>query len=154
MENREKLCELIENLNESGLEFIMTLLQRMDESEEYNKNTTPERIEELKQMEVQERIRREERREKERERIAYEEAIEEYNRQREYKKSLTGREKHLFDVLDNVKIDTRYHMSFWEVKLFSEMYNNNLFNGMLDVFRYGYIKGQRYECARRKKVQA
>jgi hypothetical protein len=38
--------------------------------------------------------------------------------------------------------------------LISNAYKNDLFGGSYDIFRYGFLKGQRAEKARRKKVAA
>lgn len=134
MADKEKLLQLIDNFNDSGLDMIMKFVQMFDGVEEYNIHTTPERLEELKQIEEQKKIS--------------------YEGQQSFKESLTRKEEHLFKVLNNVKIDSRYAMKMWELRLLVDTYNNNLIDGSLDIFCYGYIKGQRTERARRKKVQA
>lgn len=150
MADKEKLLQLIGNFNDNGLDMIMKFVLMFDGVEEYNIRTTPERLEELKKIEEHERIQNAEQQEK----IMYDRAVAERTRQQKFKESLMGKEKHLFETVNNVKINARYTMQAWELRLLADTYNNNLIDGSWDIFRYGYIKGERSERARRKKVQA
>jgi hypothetical protein len=53
MSSREIIDNMLQNLNEDGLSLLADLFGSMDTKERYNKNTMPERLEELKQIEEQ-----------------------------------------------------------------------------------------------------
>lgn len=153
MADKEKLLQLIGDFNDSGLDMITKFVQMFDGVEEYNIHTTPERLEELKQIEEHERIQYAEKEGKEQEIIMYDRAATEYARQREFKESLTGKEKIFFDKIKGVKVNKRYCMRGWELDLLVNTYKNNLTNGLFDTYCCGYMRGQRYERSRRKKVK-
>jgi hypothetical protein len=75
----------------------------------------------------------------------------EYQRCLEYKESLTGNDKKLFDMIERVYPNARYCLTQDELILLAKVYENNLINGSFDIFRYGFLKGQRAERARRKR---
>jgi hypothetical protein len=146
MTNREIIENMLQNLNENGLSHLANLFGDMDTKERYNKNTTQERLEELKQIEEQKENQR---------KINYEnesmkKAGEEYDRIKTSKSALMGREKHFFEQIEGVKVSERYYMKYWELSLLYDIYNNNLINGCLAIFKYGLLKGQRAEQNRRR----
>lgn len=153
MTNKDTLIQMINNLNEDGIELLFKIIGDFDSVEKYNKNTTPERIAELQQIEEQRDEHEKANREAEREKASFERAQAEYRRQEEFKASLTGKEKRFFEVIDSVKSTnwSRYCLDYWELMLLVDVYNNNLINGSFDIFRYGFLKGQRAEKARMRK---
>jgi hypothetical protein len=40
-----------------------------------------------------------------------------------------------------------------EVMIFADIHNNNLINGSTDIFKYGFLKGQRAEKSRQKGLR-
>ena len=142
MTNKDKLIQMINNLNESGIDLILKLFKDCDQIEMYNINTTPERIAELQQIEELKEEQRKEQFEEEQKRAYYERSRAEYNRTKEFRASLTGKEKRLIETLKNVD-PGNYNMCTNEVILFADIYNNNLINGRTDLFNYGFLKGQR-----------
>jgi hypothetical protein len=150
MTNKDRLIEMIENLNESGIDLLLYLFGDMDKKERYNKNTTSKRIVELQQIEKQLEEQRKSQFEEERKRVSFEMAQTEYRRQKEFKASLTGKEKRFFEVIEGVNPGSRYCMNYWEMCLLADVYNNSLLDGNYDIFRYGFLKGQRAEINKRK----
>lgn len=144
MTNREQLIQMINNLNENGIDLLLYFFGDMDKKERYNINTTPERVAELKQMEEQEKAERE----AERERAS----LGKCRQEEEFKASLTGKEKRFFETIDSIKPGTRYALCLWELELLSRAYNNSLFEGGYDAFKYGFLKGQKFEINRRKAI--
>jgi hypothetical protein len=53
MTSREKIEEVINQLNEDGLKLMISLCSMIPNIEVYNINTTPERLAELKQIDEQ-----------------------------------------------------------------------------------------------------
>jgi hypothetical protein len=145
MKNKELLIQMINSLNDDGIGLLSWLFGDFDKIEEYNNNTTNERIQEIRQNEIME----EKQRDIEKEKTAYENARKEYDRQIKFKASLTGKEKHLIEKIEKVNLG-RYDMSCWELMLLANVYNNNLINGSMDIFRYGFMKGQKAE---KEKIQ-
>lgn len=72
-------------------------------------------------------------------------AREEYKRQKEFKTQLPDEEKEFFSTIKSVSIDDQYDLSSEKHLLIADAYNNNLINGGLDLYRYGYLQGQRAE---------
>jgi len=54
-------------------------------------------------------------------------------------------------VIENVTCEDRYTLKYWQLILLSKVYNNNLINGCSDIFRYGFINGQKSERAKYRK---
>lgn len=154
MTNKDQLLQVINNLNEIGINSLLYLFGNFDKIELYNINTTPERIAELQQIDKQKEEQRKAQYEEDRERASFERAQAEYKRQTEFKAALTGREKKFFELIESVKPKTCYCLDYWEMILLADAYNNNLINGCYDIFRYGFLKGQRAEKNRRKRAQA
>lgn len=152
MTNREKLIQMINNLNVNGINLLVNLFGDLDHIEKYNKDTTPERLAELQLIEKQKEEFENAEREANKKKAAYERVRAEQKRQEEYKSSLTGREKRFFEVIENVKSTdwSRYSFELWELMLLADVYNNNLIDGSNDIFCYGFMKGQRAEKNRRK----
>lgn len=149
MTYNERLLQAIENLNESGLELVLSAVEIFSQNEKYNRNTSRERLEELQKIHTEEERHSEE----EKNRLLFERAQAECERQREFKASLVGREKHFFDVLEYVHIPDRYDMKYWEMMLLTDTYNNSLLDGLHYILNYGFMKGQRAEKNRAKKVR-
>lgn len=150
MTNKDRLDQMINNLNENGINTLLYLFGDFDKIERYNINTTPERIAELQQIEKQRDEQEKANREAEREKASFERAQAEYRRQEEFKASLTGKEKRFFEVVDGIK-PGGYCMNYSEMMLLADAYNNNLIDGSYDIFKYGFLKGQRSERAKRKR---
>lgn len=152
MTNKDKLIQMINNLNENGIDLITRLFSDMDKNEKYNKFTTPEKLAELLEIEKQKEEQRKEQLKADREKTSLERARAEYKRQEEFKASLTGKEKRLLEIIKSVQ-PGYYSMEFWELMLLSDIYNKNLINGSTDLFNYGFLKGQRAEKARQKRIR-
>ncbi|MGI6721052.1 MAG: hypothetical protein ACOX4I_00625 [Anaerovoracaceae bacterium] len=77
-------------------------------------------------------------------------AHKEYYEIRRRKAALTGRAKKMLENIE--KTDTgRYCMTVSEVRALAEVYNNNMINASYDLFRYGFLKGQRAMRAELKR---
>ena len=156
MTNKEKLIEMINNLNENGIELILKCFNGMNENEKYNINTTTERLAELQRIEEQKKEQKKEQekaiQEAEREKASRERARANRERMKAIKASLTGKEKKLIEAISKVK-PGNYDMYTNEVMLFADIHNNNLINGSTDIFNYGFLKGQRAEKARQKGLR-
>lgn len=152
MTNRERMENMLNNLNEEGLNLVLKTFEGMDKLEKYNISTSNERVEELKRIEAQKEDQELKQWEEERKKERYERAKAEYAMRKERKAALIGKEKRFFEVIENVKVESRYTMKYWEMVLLAETYNHNLINGSYDIFRYGYLKGQRAEIAKRKQI--
>lgn len=151
MTNKDILLKMIENLNEEGSSTLVYLFGDMDKNERYNVSTTPERLAELQQIREQKDELEKEQHGADLEKESYERARAEYDRRKAFKAALIGKEKRLFDLVNGVTDCGRYCMEYWEMILFADAYNNNLLNGSYDIFRYGFLKGQRAEKNRRKR---
>ena len=149
MTNKEKLIEMINNLNENGIELMLKCFNGMNESEKYNINTTTERLAELQRIEEQKEEQEKAIQEAEREKALRERARANRERMKAIKASLTGKEKKLIEAISKVK-PGNYDMYTNEVMIFADIHNNNLINGSTDIFNYGFLKGQRAEKARQK----
>lgn len=149
MTSKDKLIQMINNLNDDGINAILFLIEDFDKLERYNINTTPERLEDLQQI----REQRDAEIKAEREKASFERAVAKYDRQKAFKASLTGKEKKFFEVVERVNPGTRYCMDYWELILLGKTYNNSLLDGCYDIFRYGFLKGQRAEKARQKRLR-
>lgn len=56
---------------------------------------------------------------------------------------------------DSRKVDLgNYEIGADDVRRLAEMYNNNFVNASYDMFRIGFLKGQRAEQARQRKAAA
>ena len=152
MTNKEKLIEMINNLNENGIELILKCFEHMDKNEKYNINTNVERLAELQRIEKQKAEQKKAIHEAEKEKALRERARENRERMKDTKASLTGKEKKLIETINKVKPGS-YNMYSHEVMLFADIHNNNLINGSTDIFNYGFLKGQRAEKARQKELR-
>ena len=152
MTNKEKLIEMINNLNENGIELMLKCFNGINENEKYNINTTTERLSEIQRIEKQKEEQEKAIREAEREKALRERAKANRERMKDVKASLTGKEKKLIETISKVKTDS-YSIYFHEVMLFADIHNNNLINGSTDIFNYGFLKGQRAEKARQKRLR-
>ena len=152
MTSKEKLIEMINNLNENGIELILKCFIGINENEKYNINTTTERLEELQRVEEQKAEQEKAIQEAEIEQERIERAKANRERMKAIKASLTGKEKNLIEEISKVKPGS-YDMYTNEVMLFADIHNNNLINGSTDIFNYGFLKGQRAEKARQKRLR-
>lgn len=152
MANRDLLIHTINNLNDHGIDLLFSLFRDCEKMEKYHINTTPERLAELQEIEKQQAEQENAKREADRNRISYEAAKRSLERQKEFKASLTGKEKRFYEVINSVKdtFENRYGMECWELLLLSDTYSNNLLNGSVDIFWYGFIKGQKAERNKQK----
>lgn len=66
------------------------------------------------------------------------------------KEKLTGRDKKLLELIETVEPD-RYCIGGYEVMLLADIYDNNMINASYDLFRYGFLKGQRAMKAELKR---
>lgn len=152
MTNKKKLIEMINNLNENGIELILKCFNGINENEKYNINTTTERLAELQRVEEQKAEQEKAIQEAEIEKAIRERAKANRDRMKDIKNSLTGKEKNLIEEISKVKPGS-YDMYTNEVMLFADIHNNNLINGSTDIFNYGFLKGQRAEKARQKRLR-
>lgn len=49
----------------------------------------------------------------------------------------------LIKTINEVKINTNYSITLSELKAFRGMMDENLFEGVYNLFKYGYLKGQK-----------
>lgn len=152
MTNKEKLIEMINNLNENGIELMLKCFNGMNENEKYNINTTTERLTEIQRIEKQKKEQEKAIREAEREKVLRERARENRERMKDIKASLTGKEKKLIEAISKVN-PGNYNMYSNELMIFADIHNNNLLNGSIDIFNYGFLKGQRAEKAIQKRLR-
>jgi len=136
MSCREKLDNILDELNEDILKKIALMLEDMPSMEKYNKNTLPERIEELKELE---RKKVEEERQERENRIANKQAEEQVLKER-YRQEFKIIGRTLWSASDNLDllkaIDFLNDTSYWKI---------------IKAFEWGIIQGKRAERARRKR---
>lgn len=145
----EKFIDIISNLNEKGIEKIGIMMDIMDNFEEYNKNTTPERLAEIKTQRQQETEAYKIKIEQE----SFEKAKESYNNIQAKIGLLVGKDKKLFENLKKVSEMPevrRNCLSYSELMLFDNIFNNNLMNGSSYLFLYGFMKGMKVEKLKSK----
>lgn len=152
MTNKEKLIEMINNLNENGIELMLKCFNGINENEKYNINTTTERLAEIQRIEKQKEEQEKAIREAEIEKALRERARANRERATAIRDSLTGRDKRLIETVEKVKPGD-YNMYSHELMIFADIHNNNLINGSTDIFNYGFLKGQRAEKARQKRLR-
>lgn len=58
------------------------------------------------------------------------------------KEKLTGKAKMMIENIEKVK-PGRYCIGTEEVMILAEIHDNNMINASYDLFRYGFLKGQR-----------
>ena len=152
MTNKEKLIEMINNLNENGIELILKCFIGINENEKYNINTTTERLAEIQRIEKQKEEQEKAIREAEIGKALRERAKANRERATAIRDSLTDRDKRLIETVRKVKPGD-YGMYSHELMIFADIHNNNLINGSTDIFNYGFLKGQRAEKARQKGLR-
>ena len=149
----EDFINVIRNSNEGGLRFLTAAFEAIGSMERYNKNTSPERLEELQRIEKEQGELRQAQFKADRE-SAYREASKaEYERQIEFIASLTGREKRFFEIVDGIKIGRSLGLAHWQLRLLVEAFDNNLIDGSFKIYKYGFLHGQQAEKKRQKKVR-
>ena len=78
-------------------------------------------------------------------------ATQEY-RERQLKEStLDKKHKRLLARIRSAEVNG-YNMTYSELAMFAELYDNNLINGSFDIFRYGFFRGQLALKAEMRKV--
>ena len=147
MTNKDILIKMIDNLNENGINLMTTLFQGMDENEKYNKLTTPERLEELQQIEKQEEEKQKaeaeaKRIEAERKRIEEEKEIQE----------LLNKHSRFLSNIKTTK-PGNYWLTNGEADAIYYSCKGSLYGILCDSFRAGFLKGQRAEKARQKRLR-
>jgi len=147
----EEFINVIRNSNEEGLRFLTAACKAVGGMERYNKDTTPERLAEIQQIEKEQEEQRNTQFKAERERAYHEASKAEYERQIEFMASLTGREKRFFEIIDGIKIGKSLGLAPWQLRLLVETYDNNLVNGSFEIYKYGYLHGQHAERNTQKK---
>lgn len=152
MSNKEKLIQLINTLNESGIESLVSLLEGIGKNEKHNINTSPERLEEINKIEKQQEEEKKAKYEEKREREALYYARKEHERIKKYIASLSDKDKEFLDKINSVRLGN-YGMSVNDMMLIANIYNNNLINGADIIYKYGFLKGQRSEKNRRRRVK-
>lgn len=152
MTNRERMENMLNNLNEEGLNLVLKTFEGMDKLEKYNISTSNERVEELKRIEAQKEEQELKQREEESKKEHYERANAVWKMQKKRKASLTGKDKKIIESIESLSINKYYQLSGDEMALFYNLYDNSLLSGCYDIFRYGYLKGQRAERAKRKQM--
>ena len=85
------------------------------------------------------------------ERAQYERARKVFLETQERRNALEGEEKRLFEQIEAVDI-RNYAPTSSEVLCITKVFNNNAINSFLYIFKLGFLKGQRAEKNRRKKV--
>lgn len=151
-EIKEKLDDLIENLNDEGLRKMSVLIEVMENFTMYDKRISPERLEEIK---IESKLK-EEKEKKERNKKLEVEALEKsrakFKRMKEKKANLPSNYKRLFKRLDIVSKDaSNYSMSGDDMYMFDDVFEGSLINGMDSIFLYGFMRGQ--ICEKRKLEQ-
>ena len=140
MTNKDKLIQMIENLNEDGINLIVGLFHDADKVEEYNKFTTPERIAELKQIKKQKEDKRK-----------VEEEIRRIEEEKIDQEFLNSHSTFLRNI-ENTE-PGRYCLTYGEMQALYVKSQGSLFDIAYDGFRAGFLKGQRAEKARQKRLR-
>lgn len=136
MTNREQLIQMINNLNENGIDSLLYFFGDMDKKERYNINTTPERVAELKQMEEQEKA------EREAEKAVRDSLIfsEREQLKKEYQKE--------FEMIGNQNAFMSQREILFAIDKVNEYESE--FMKILSSYNWGYIQGVKAERARKK----
>ncbi|XVG95803.1 hypothetical protein ACGCUP_00820 [Eubacteriales bacterium KG125] len=66
------------------------------------------------------------------------------------KEKLTGKDKKMMELIETVD-SGRYCIGVHEVMLLADIYDNNMIDASYDLFRYGFLKGQRAMKAELKR---
>lgn len=149
-----KWSEIIGNLNTEGLKLIDKLMGGIAGMEEYNINTTEERIAEIKkEREARLLVETEERR-AEQEKAQFDRMQREIAERKDKIASFTGRELTFWNKITKVKQMkdiSRYCMVYWQTMLIAELYNNNYINASYTEFCYGFYQGMQYMKNKKRK---
>lgn len=149
-----KWSEIIGNLNTEGLQMIDKLMGGIAGMEEYNINTTEERIAEIKkEREARLLVETEERRAKQ-EKAQFDRMQREIAERKDKIASFTGRELTFWNKIAKVKQMkdiSRYCMVYWQTMLIAELYNNNYINASYTEFCYGFYQGMQYMKNKKRK---
>jgi hypothetical protein len=142
-----EVVEGLNELNENGLKCAINLINFFKEQEEYNKNTTEERLLKIKE---QKKLNIKQQEEKE-ESDALKRSMEEFKCQRDYEKSLSKNKQKFLAKIRSINIPDDYSMSCEELLMFADIHNNNMIDASGDIFHLGYMQGIREERAKKKE---
>jgi len=138
MTDREILDNMLNNLNSDGMRDLIFLFEGLDRMEKYNINTTPERLEKLKQKDLEEEAKYQEE--------LIQQKAKQDKKETERQRILTNNKKFL-DLVDSIN-PGRYAMSMDEMQaLYASKYHDT-FRLIYNSFKAGFLKGQKAERAR------
>lgn len=147
MTNKDILIKMIDNLNENGIDLLTKLFCDMDKNEKYNKFTTPDRLEELqqinKQKEDKQKTEIEAKRIEEEARLTIEE-----NKTQEF---LNEYSRFLNDI--RLIKPGNYWLTFGEIEAIHLSCKNDMYSAIYNSFKAGFLKGQRAEKAKQKRLR-
>lgn len=83
------------------------------------------------------------------EKIRYERARHQFDEIQRKKAALTGKDAKLMEQIEAVDVGS-YSVKCSVVKMLADIYDNNFVNAFFDMFRLGFMKGQRAERNRNK----
>lgn len=140
MTNKEILNQMLDNLNEEGLQVVVYLLGDLDKNERYNKNTSIERLEELELEKLQEQAKKEQKRKEKKK------AESEFDKQARGIKEILGHQpmKVFVDNLDILEALRRVDTTWQKA--------GNSFFFEYNTFMYGYVQGIRTERAKKHRA--
>lgn len=151
-EIRQKFYNLIENLNDEGIEKMIMFIEVMENFELYDKRISPEQLREIKLQKKLDSEIKEKQRISKLEDANFERAKEKVRRMKEKKANLPSKYQRLFKRLESVSDDVKgYSMKYDEMIMFNNIYEGNLFNAMTDIFDYGFVKGQTCEKNKQRR---
>jgi predicted S18 family serine protease len=136
MTNREQLIQMINNLNENGIDSLLDLFGDMDKKERYYINTSPERITELQQNDEQEKAKQE-----------AEKAVRDFlvSSEREQLKNKYQKE---FEMIGNQNAFMSQREILFAIDKVNEYESE--FMKMISSYNWGYIQGVKAERSRKK----
>lgn len=150
----QKWKNILSNLNTEGLQMIDHLLGGIAEMEEYNINTTEERIAEIRQERAALAAIQEEERKAEQEKEYFARMRKDIAERDAKIAAFTGRERIFWNKIVKVKSITdigKYSMKYWQTMLIAELFNNNYLNACYNEFCYGFYQGMQYMKNKKKK---
>ncbi len=137
--SKDEMIAIIDSSNEDGLRFIEAALGAVAKNESCSIHTSPERLEEIRE----EQQRREAVQIEADKEYRFKASINRYNRQESKIGELTGADKKFFESVRNFEINHRYDITYNEIMLLTDVYENSMINAMSMVYKCGYMRGQR-----------
>lgn len=150
----QKWQSIIKNLNTEGLQMIDKLMGGIAGMEEYNINTTEERIAEIRQERAAQAAVQEEERKAEQEKEYFARMRKDIAERDTKIAAFTGRERIFWNKIVKVKSIAdigKYSMKYWQTMLIAELFNNNYLNACYNEFCYGFYQGMQYMKNQKKK---